>query len=164
MPAGYTLINRAAVLGRGDSVFHSARDALREWGPFRVPWMRVFAQAAPDKGVLVAVAVHLLGTWWTNVSRVIYSIDEPNVFGFAYGTLPQHAETGEERFLVEQSPTSGEVTYRIQAFSQPRHPLAKLGYPLARATQRRFGRDSIDAMKKAVVGCKVNQATQGRSP
>jgi uncharacterized protein (UPF0548 family) len=128
-----------------------AKQALLDWGPFRVSWIRVFAQAAPEKGVLVAVVVHVAGLWWRNISRVIYRIDEPNVFGFAYGTLPPHAETGEELFLVEQSPITGEVTYRILAFSRPRHLLTRLGYPLARATQRRFGRDSIAAMQRLVV-------------
>jgi uncharacterized protein (UPF0548 family) len=31
----------------------------------------------------------------------VYVIDEQKRFGFAYGTLPEHAGSGEERFLVE---------------------------------------------------------------
>ena len=60
--------------------------------------MRVFAQAAPEQGVLVAVVVRLAGLWWKNISRVIYTIDEPHVFGFAYGTLPGHAAPVRQRF------------------------------------------------------------------
>jgi uncharacterized protein (UPF0548 family) len=81
---------------------------------------------------------------------VIYTIDDAQVFGFAYGTLQLHAETGEELFLVELSPDTGEVTYKIQAFARPRHPLARMAYPLARATQRRFGTDSIASMQRQV--------------
>ena len=149
-PSGYTVVRRAAVLGHGEPVFRAAKHALLGWGPFRVPWVRVFPQAAPGKGVLVAVVVRLAGLWWKNISRVIYMIDEPHAFGFAYGTLQIHTQTGEEQFLVEMSSATGEVTYKIQAFARPRHPLARLAYPLARATQRRFGSDSIAAMQKQV--------------
>ena len=36
-------------------------------------------------------------TWWTSAAR-------SRQFGFAYGTLTGHAETGEERFTVELRP------------------------------------------------------------
>ena len=71
-------------------------------------------------------------------------------FGFAYGTLPGHAERGEERFLVEWSHEDDSVFYDVLAFSRPNHLLAWLGYPFARILQRRFARDSKEAMKEAV--------------
>ena len=55
-----------------------------------------------------------------NACRVVYVVDEEEPiqrYGFAYGTLPDHAETGEERFLVEWNRASGEVWYDILAFS-----------------------------------------------
>lgn len=149
-PPGYTVVRRAAVLGHGEPAFRAAQQALLGWGPFRMPWMRAFPQAAPEKGVLVALVVRLAGVWWENICRVIYLRDEPHVFGFAYGTLQLHAETGEGLFLVELSPDTGEVTYKIQAFARPRHPLARMASPLARATQRRFGTDSIASMQRQV--------------
>jgi uncharacterized protein (UPF0548 family) len=71
-------------------------------------------------------------------------------FGFAYGTLPGHAESGEERFTVEWHEADGAVWYDILAFSRPRRLLARLGYPLARRLQKRFARDSAAAMRRAV--------------
>jgi uncharacterized protein (UPF0548 family) len=71
-------------------------------------------------------------------------------FGFAYGTLPEHAESGEERFLIEWDRGENSVWYDILAFSRPRHWLARLGYPLTRRLQARFRRDSAAAMLKAV--------------
>ncbi len=71
-------------------------------------------------------------------------------YGFAYGTLPDHAETGEERFLVEWDRMSGEVWYDILAFSRPHVVLTRLGYPYMRRIQRRFGRESAAAMLRAV--------------
>ena len=75
-------------------------------------------------------------------------------FGFGYGTLPAHAETGEERFLVEWDRRDDCVWYDILAFSRPHAFLAHLGYPWLRKVQHRFAVDSVAAMGKAV--CKGN--------
>ncbi len=149
LPPGYNVDRYSTVLGRGDAVFEAAKAAIRDWTPLRLSWIRVFPQAEPDENVAVAVVAHLVGLWWINVSRVVYTIDEPREFGFAYGTLADHAEMGEERFLIRRDPDSGEVTYSILAFSRPRHALARLGYPLSRAVQRRFGAESLEAMRRA---------------
>jgi uncharacterized protein (UPF0548 family) len=70
-------------------------------------------------------------------------------YGFAYGTLPGHAEKGEERFTIEWDRENGAVFYNVLAFSQPAHPLARLGAPFARRLQNRFARDSVRAMDSA---------------
>lgn len=51
-------------------------------------------------------------------ARVVYVIDEPDRKGFAYGTLPGHAEHGEEAFVVDRTP-DGSVWLTIRAFSRP---------------------------------------------
>jgi len=71
-------------------------------------------------------------------------------YGFAHGTLPAHAESGEERFLVEWDRADDAVWYDVLAFSRPNLVLARLGYPLTRRTQKRFARESAAAMSKAV--------------
>jgi len=71
-------------------------------------------------------------------------------FGFAYGTLPNHAEMGEEIFEVLLEPESEEVVYRIRAVSKPRAALARIGYPITRVFQERFRRDSIRALQRAI--------------
>jgi uncharacterized protein (UPF0548 family) len=68
---------------------------------------------------------------------------------FAYGTLPEHGERGEERFTVEWRREDDSVFYELYAFSRPNHLIARLGYPLARRLQRRFARDSLRAMLHA---------------
>ena len=84
--------------------------------------------------------------------RIVHVVRETGPvarFGFAYGTLPDHAGTGEERFLVEWDRASGEVWYDILAFSRPRWLVARLGYPCMRRLQKRFGRESAAAMVRA---------------
>ena len=69
-------------------------------------------------------------------------------FGFAYGTLPDHAERGEERFMIEWL-ADDSVWYDIYAFSRPQKAIVKLGLPLARRLQKRFGGESLAVMKEA---------------
>ena len=148
-PPGFDSDHNRQLLGRGATTFEHAKAAVRAWTMFPRPWTAIEPEHAPieTKGV-VAVHVRLLGLWWLNASRIVYVVDEPRRFGFAYGTLPGHAEHGEERFLVEWLPDDT-VWYDLRAFSKPRHVLARLVYPITRAYQRRFGRASKAAMARA---------------
>jgi uncharacterized protein (UPF0548 family) len=105
------------------------------------------------KNAVVAVEATAGGLWSLNAARVVYMIeDQRDVkarFGFAYGTLPDHVEQGEERFMVEWK-TDDSVWYDIFAFSRPQHALAQIGFPLVRMLQKRFARDSLAAMEAAV--------------
>jgi uncharacterized protein (UPF0548 family) len=54
------------------------------------------------------------GFWSLNACRVVYVVDDRGAqprYGFAYGTLMEHAETGEERFTVELRPKDETVWY-----------------------------------------------------
>jgi uncharacterized protein (UPF0548 family) len=73
----------------------------------------------------------------------------PARWGFAYGTLPDHAETGEERFTVEWKSDDDSVWYDILAFSRPKQLHARVGYPYARLLQKRFVRHSLRVMVTA---------------
>jgi uncharacterized protein (UPF0548 family) len=113
-------------------------------------WVSVWPAEIPlESGSVAVVVARGLGLWSAHTARIVYVVDEPHRFGFAYGTLPGHAEQGEERFLVEQLEDDS-VWYDIIAFSRPRHPLARLAYPLVRGLQKRFGRESADALERAV--------------
>ncbi len=145
-PAGFALDHNRQRLGRGEAAFARAREDVRRWRMFPAPWTAIEPADAPiAEGEVVAVHIRALGVWWLNAARVVYVIDEPRRFGFAYGTLPGHAERGEERFLVEWL-EDDEVWYDLRAFSRPRYWAARLGRPIARALQRRFVRHSKAAM------------------
>ena len=137
------------LLGHGDAVFAAAREAIRGWRMFDLGWLEIVPPDLIREGECAVMVTRTLGLWSANVTRVVYVVDEEDAFGFAYGTLPHHAESGEERFLVERGP-DGSVTYDILAFSRPESPIVRLCKPLARALQRRFARDSMAAMRSAV--------------
>ena len=152
-PAGYTVDHNQVKLGEGPSVFEHATMALRRWRMFQLEWVELFWPSAPIAiGADVAVLVRVCGLWSLNACRIVYVVDETTPvrrYGFAYGTLPDHAESGEERFSIEWHREDDSVWYDMLAFSRPRHPLARLGYPLTRRLQKRFARDSMAAMCRA---------------
>src|SRR3954470_4098444 len=153
-PAGYVVDRTRIRLGEGEAAFRAARAALMRWDQFRLGWMEVWPPGAPIlAGEVVGSVTHLLGLWWLNACRIVYVVDEASPvtrYGFANGTLPGHAVRGEERFLVEWDRASGEVWYDILAFSRPYLVLTRLGAPYLRRVQRRFGRESAAAMRRAV--------------
>jgi uncharacterized protein (UPF0548 family) len=139
-------------LGSGAAIYERAKAALREWTQFDLGWVELYPRhASIEVGSVVAVLIHHLGFWSLNGCRVVYGIgnDAVHEFGYAYGTLTNHGERGEEVFKVVMKPGTGEVSYVIQAASRPRAALARLGYPLARHLQARFRRDSARVMRQA---------------
>ncbi len=139
------------VVGRGDPAFRAAAAALDKWSQFAFGWVELFPPKAPLKvGTNVAVLASHLGVWSLNACRVVEEFNERGArFGFAYGTLSEHAESGEERFVVELD-ADGSVWYEIRATSRPSALWARLGYPISRRFQASFRNASMQALKKAV--------------
>jgi uncharacterized protein (UPF0548 family) len=153
-PTGYNVDHTRIKLGEGTRIFTAGKAALERWKQFSLGWVEAWP---PDTeiqaGQVVAVIARVFGLWWLNACRIVYivSVDEPvRRFGFAYGTLPEHAESGEERFTVEWHVSDDTVWYDILTFSRPQQFLARLGYPFARRLQKRFARDSTAAMQRLV--------------
>jgi uncharacterized protein (UPF0548 family) len=154
LPVGYNVDRTRIKLGAGEPVFQAAEAALLRWKQFDLGWVDTWPPETPIQvGAVVAIVARTVGLWWLNACKIVYVVDEPGPirrFGFAYGTLPDHAGRGEERFLIEWNRADDGVWYDILAFSRPNHLLARLGYPIVRRTQRRFGRDSAAALLRAV--------------
>jgi uncharacterized protein (UPF0548 family) len=138
-------------IGRGRTDFDRARAALMAWKQFDIGWVETFPRHAPvEIGTVVAVLIQHLGFWSLNGCRVLYRIGGDSRFGFAYGTLTNHAESGEELFDVFLDSETDEVRYRIRATSKPQAALARIGQPIVRALQARFRRDSAAVMNRAI--------------
>ena len=154
-PAGFDVDHNRALLGRGAEDFERAKSAIRQWKMFNVPGLELISSETPiEAGRNVALLAHHLGFYSLSSCRIVYVIDDDGPvgrFGFAYGTLTEHVEIGEERFCVELHRETGEVWYHIFAFSRPGHFMVKIGYPFARYLQKRFAVGSKAAMQRAVV-------------
>lgn len=152
--AGQRLDVSTVAIGHGKADFERARVALMAWKQFDLGWVEVFPPDAPVAvGTVVAVLIRHLGFWSLNGCRVLYWVGRPDDearFGFAYGTLTNHAEAGEELFEVFIDPRTNEVGYRIRAISWPYAMLAHVGQPIVRVLQARFRSHSGAAMTRAV--------------
>ena len=126
-PAGYTVDHTRVTLGMGEEVFNRARAALERWDHFRLGWVEAWPPETPiQPGEVISVLAHRFGMWSLNACRIVYVVNEPRPirrFGFAYGTLPDHVESGEERFVVEWDEASSEVHYDILCLRQRPPPV-----------------------------------------
>lgn len=153
LPSDWTVDHNRIRLGSGPAAFEAACAALRRWEMFRLGWVEIHGTGPPIvPGLTVGMLARVVGIYWLNACRVVYTVQEDGPvrrFGFAYGTLTDHVERGEERFLIEQL-EDGSVWYSLLAFSSPRHPLVRLAYPMTRHLQHRFVAQSLRTMKRAV--------------
>ena len=153
-PVGYVVDHTRIKLGVGEEIFESAKVSLRRWEHFNLGWVEAIPNSTPiENGQVIAVLAHVFGIWWLNACRIVYVVDEAAAttrFGFAYGTLPGHAESGEERFVIEWDRADDSVWYDVLAFSRPNYFVTRLGYPFVRCIQKRFARDSAASMVRAV--------------
>jgi uncharacterized protein (UPF0548 family) len=161
-PASRSPVTEAvAVIGRGAADFARASAALRAWAQFDIGWVETFPPGAPIAvGTVVAVLIRHLGFWSLNGCRVVYLSDSAAAvprFGFAYGTLTNHAESGEELFEVSLDARTDAVTYRIRATSRAQSRLAWLGQPIVRLLQARFRRQSTEAMARATAKARTSE-------
>jgi len=133
LPAGYHHVQKSAVIGRGRRRFEEAANAGMRWGMLRGAGVRV--EATSDVAAVGSDVVVHLGPV-SAPCRVVYVVDEPDRRGFAYGTLPGHAESGEERFMVRYDPASDEVHAEVVAFSRHGTWWSRLGSPITSVIQR----------------------------
>ncbi len=131
-PAGYHHVHGSAVIGHGRTRFEEAAQKVMRWGMLRGAGLAVTAStevAAVGSEVIVGIGPVRAPC------RVVYVVDEPNRRGFAYGTLPGHAETGEELFAVRFDPADESVHAEISAFSRHATWWSKLAGPFTSLAQ-----------------------------
>ena len=132
-PAGYRYLNASAVIGHGRTRFEEAAAEVMRWGMLRGAGLRVDATtevAAVGSEVVVGIGPVRAPC------RVVYVVDEPDRRGFAYGTLPGHAETGEELFAVRYDPADDTVYAEVTAFSRHGTWWSRLAGPFTALVQR----------------------------
>ncbi len=106
-------------VGAGEIAWERARDAIRLWKAHAHAGIAITPPDAPVLEGTTVLASRVFGPVAILAPcRVVYGADEPTRFGFAYGTLPGHPETGEEAFHVFRG-DDGIVMAEIRAFSRP---------------------------------------------
>src|ERR1700722_11832293 len=101
LPTGYGHLHVEKQIGTGQQRFERAAEAVMRWGMQRGAGLR--GNASSDVAAVDTVVLVRMG-FLPAPCRVVYVIDEPDIRGFAYGTLEGHPESGEERFVVHRDP------------------------------------------------------------
>jgi uncharacterized protein (UPF0548 family) len=143
LPADYHHVKKSAVIGQGRRRFEGAAEAGMRWGMLRGAGLKVEATTAVA-AVGSEVIVHLGPV--RAPCRVVYVVDEPNRRGFAYGTLPGHAESGEELFVVRYEPATDEVYAEVRAFSRHATWWSRLAGPVTSLLQEVVTRRYLSAL------------------
>lgn len=149
-PPGYHVDETETEVGRGARDFERARDGLRSFVHFTRRVRIVPPIPKLQVGAVVVLRTYSLGLHTVSACRVVYLIEEPRRFGYAYGTL-EHAVRGEEVFELRHDEDDA-VRLRLYAFSVPDHILVRLGAPLARRIQKLAGEGYGDALRAHVRG------------
>jgi hypothetical protein len=121
-------------------VFNGAARALRKWEVHRGAGLTVCADGPPTVGQVAAMSAPLPLGFIDVTCRVVSVVDEPNRFGFAYGTLPIHPAQGgllggcsEPRLSAISTPWPGPFGERgpgAESFEAPRTPDHDVRAPL----------------------------------
>ena len=149
LPAGFRHDRYELRVGEGSDLFERAVQALRKWQPQKGAGVEVVPRdASVGENETVILLLRAAGLWAPAPCRVIYVVDQADQFGFAYGTLPGHPETGEVAFMVSQDSAEG-IDFRVTSFSRSVDPLARLAAPITRWVQKRVTRRYLTALMQA---------------
>ena len=143
-PAGFHRLNYSATLSRRD--FDAAARDLFVWKMHSQAGLQVQASDIPLRRNTVVLMRWRLGGLSIRIPcRVIEVVEEPERWGFTYGTLAGHPEAGEERFVLEHL-DDGRILFTITASSRSASALARLGGPMSRVAQRSMTRRYLRAL------------------
>jgi uncharacterized protein (UPF0548 family) len=134
------------VLGRGREVFDEAVRRLETWAPQTNLGATVLPTGVePRPGVTILVDLKLGPIAIAVPNRIVAVVDEPDRWGFAYGTLRGHHECGEESFVVRHHPDDT-VTACIAVDAGPASIPARAAAPIVRRLQRIAIRRYLDTL------------------
>jgi uncharacterized protein (UPF0548 family) len=152
-PPGYPVNHRRGRLGAGLETYARPVEAIRGWKMYETRWTKLCSPDVPiAKGTVVGVLGRHVGIWSLNACRVAYTIEEEapllKYCEFAFGTLAEPVEQGEECFPVEWRAADDTVFYEVFAFASPTPgPEAVLGrLPAEHGRSRRVWRETIGSV------------------
>ncbi|MER5867567.1 DUF1990 domain-containing protein [Kitasatospora sp. NPDC002040] len=138
LPPGYSWLRRRIHVGHGPAVLERAGACVLGWGTQLGSGFALY----PPPGRVTAGDTVLLRLGLPGLRlprlvipcRVVWTVEQPDRTGFAYGTLPGHPECGEESFVVSAD-ANGDVWFEVTAFSRFGAWYARLGRPVAALLQ-----------------------------
>ncbi|RZU15351.1 uncharacterized protein (UPF0548 family) [Kribbella rubisoli] len=155
-PEGYHRLEYRQRIGEGDEVFHRAADALLSWRMQPAAGLPMTATDVPAQ-----IGTNSLGRLGAGLligpspldriglpvpCRVVWTVNEPDRIGFAYGTLQGHPESGEESFVVTRDPDG--IYFTVRAYSRGATWYTRLAGPATRKAQHYAARRYANALQQ----------------
>jgi uncharacterized protein (UPF0548 family) len=155
-PEGYHRLEYRQRIGTGDDVFHRAADALLNWRMQPAAGLPMTATDSPAQ-----IGTNSLGRLGAGLligrspldriglpvpCRVVWTVNEPDRIGFAYGTLQGHPESGEESFIVTRD--SDGVYFTVRAYTRGAAWYTRLAGPVTRKAQHYAVRRYATALQR----------------
>ncbi|MFG2994895.1 DUF1990 family protein [Streptomyces sp. NPDC048340] len=148
LPAAYHHLHHRTRIGYGRAVFEAAGAAVCGFAMHRTTGAIVRAGARTARpGTRVDIGLGFGPMRITVPCRVLWTPQEPDLAGFAYGTLTGHPEAGEESFLVRLD-GDGAVWFEVTAFSRPGVWYTRLAGPVVPVLQKAYARMLGRALRK----------------
>lgn len=158
-PPGYHRLEHRARIGDGDDVFRRAGEALLNWRMHRAAGLPMTADTPATigtnslgrlgPGMLISRlrTAGLGGLAGLPVPcRVVWTVDEPDRIGFAYGTLEGHPASGEESFVVTREADG--VYFTVRAYSRPATWYTRLAGPITSRAQQYTATRYTNALRR----------------
>jgi uncharacterized protein (UPF0548 family) len=135
----------------GPDSFDRASAALRRWAVHRGAGLLVATDGPLVVGTNVAVSARVGPGFVDACCRIVRVLDEPDRYGFAYGTLSNHPECGEEAFVVSRvrDADADAARFDIEAVSRPNLRVARTVPAIHDRIQDRAARRYLAAMQRA---------------
>ncbi|MFG3257671.1 DUF1990 family protein [Streptomyces sp. NPDC048172] len=150
VPPGFNGLRVRTRLGTGDAAFRAASRALMTWTLHQRMGVRMTPDAARAAvGVRVGVGLGVGPLRVGGPCRVVWTAEERDEAGWAYGTLPGHPVRGEEAFLVSRD-ADGAVWLTVCAYSGPVAWWARAAGPLVPVFQRAYARRCGRVLRRLV--------------
>ncbi|WP_308285828.1 DUF1990 family protein [Actinoplanes hulinensis] len=144
LPSGYRHLRYRTRIGTGEEVLRRAGEAILSFRMHRAIGTRITAEVdRAATGVPLTVGIGPLRA----PCEVVWTVEEDDRIGFAYGTRPGHPATGEEAFLAELD-EHGEVWFTVTAFSRPASTFMRLAGPFAVGFQHAYARLCGSAVRR----------------
>jgi uncharacterized protein (UPF0548 family) len=140
-------VRRHERLGTGAEAFRLVVAGLRTWDMQRLAGLRVRQSPPPSVGLRVTMSLPGLRI----PCQVVWVLEEERRYGYAYGTLPGHPESGEEAFVVHLD-AADQVWLDLRAFSRPARWYTRLAGPLGWLAQDLATRRYVAALRRLAGG------------
>lgn len=151
LPEGYRQVRRRAHVGNGTEVFRAVASGMQGMRVHRHAGLAVRSHFdAPSVGARFSSGLRLCGVRLWAPCEFVWIADTPDCYGYGFGTVTGHPESGEEAMEVAID-NRERVEFTIRAFSRHSAWYARLGAPVARLLQDRITDGYVDAARRLAV-------------